>query len=145
MDATATPQPSRQRPCPLCGEMIGQQDKQCSYCGEDVKRPPKAGSPSAGDSTGGLIPYKNPPALIAYYCGIFSLIACIPFLFPLPIAAFVLGLKGLKNAKAEPAVKGQVHAWIGIVCGIVFGLIGIATTVIAIIGIVASMSQPGMH
>jgi hypothetical protein len=26
-----------------------------------------------GDATGGIIPYKNPSALIAYYCGLFSL------------------------------------------------------------------------
>jgi hypothetical protein len=54
----------------------------------------------------------------------------------------VLGIKGLRKAKAEPHVKGQVHAWIGIVCGSIFGLIGIVSTVGLIIGIIASMNQP---
>ena len=27
-----------------------------------------------GDATGGVIPYKNVPALVAYYLGVFSLI-----------------------------------------------------------------------
>ena len=36
------------------------------------------------DSTGGVIPYKNPPALIAYYLGIFSLLPCIGILLAIP-------------------------------------------------------------
>jgi hypothetical protein len=126
------------RPCPVCGEQILATAKVCRYCGEKFARAPSA---TEGDSTGGVIPYKNPPALIAYYCGIFSLIACIPFLFPLPIVALVLGIKGLRKAKAEPHVKGTVHAWIGIVCGAIFGLIGIVSTVGAIAAIIAAMTQ----
>jgi hypothetical protein len=110
----------------------------CRFCGEKFR---SAAPDQEGDSTGGVIPYKNPPALIAYYCGIFSMLACIPFFFPLPIVAFVLGIKGLKKSKAEPHVKGQVHAWIGIVCGAIFGLIGIGTTILGIIGIIGAMSQ----
>ncbi len=40
-----------------------------------------------GDATGGLIPYKNPPALIGYYFGIFSLI---------PGLGLVLGAIGVR-------------------------------------------------
>jgi hypothetical protein len=105
--------------------------KVCRFCGENFSRP----KDQEGDATGGVIPYKNPPALISYYCGIFSLLACIPFFVPLPIVAFVLGLKGLKKARAEPHVKGQVHAWIGVICGAIFSLIGIASTVLCIIAI----------
>ena len=48
---------------------------------------------TGGDSTGGLIPYKNPKALIAYYLGIVS---GLPFIgFPFAIAAVILGIKGL--------------------------------------------------
>jgi hypothetical protein len=68
-----------------------------------------------GDATGGMIPYKNMPALIAYYLGIASLIPCIGIGFAIP--AFVLGIVGLMKRKANPAVKGSVHAWIGIVLG----------------------------
>lgn len=86
-----------------------------------------------GDSTGGLIPYKNPNALIAYYCGLFSL---FPFLgFFLGMAGLILGIKGLKYRTAHPEVKGSVHAWIGVIMGggmmVIWGLL--------IIGLVIGM------
>ncbi len=129
---------AERRPCPVCGEQILATAKVCRFCGEKFAPPPAA---TEGDATGGLIPYKNAPALIAYYCGIFSLIACIPFFFPLPLVALVLGIKGLRKAKAEPHVKGQVHAWIGIVCGAIFSIIGIAMTVVVVIAMIAGMKQ----
>jgi len=70
---------------------------------------------ATADATGGIIPYKNPPALIAYYCGVFSI---IPFLgFFIGIAALCLGIAGLKKRKQTPIIRGSVHAWIGIICG----------------------------
>ena len=134
----------KRQPCPVCGEMILAQAKVCRYCGEKFATP--AADDQQSDSTGGVIPYKNPPALIAYYCGVFSIAACIPvpFLFlPLPIAALWLGIKGLKKAKAEPHARGKVHAWIGIIGGTIFGLLGIGMTIMGIIGIVAYMNQAG--
>lgn len=74
-----------------------------------------------GDATGGLIPYKNGPALLAYYLGLFSLIPGLGS--PLGIAAFILGLKGLAKRKREPHVRGTVHAWVGIIMGGIFGLL----------------------
>jgi hypothetical protein len=72
-------------------------------------------SEATADATGGIIPYKNPPALIAYYCGVFSI---IPFLgFFIGIAALCLGIAGLKKRKQTPIIRGSVHAWIGIICG----------------------------
>ena len=68
-----------------------------------------------GDSTGGLIPYKNPSALIAYYCGLFSLFPVLGLF--LGIAGFVLGIKGLRYRNHHPEVRGSVHAWIGIIMG----------------------------
>jgi len=68
-----------------------------------------------GDATGGIIPYKNPKALIAYYLGILSGLPIIGL--PIGVAAFVLGIKGLKDRKQNPAIKGSAHAWIGIGCG----------------------------
>ena len=83
---------------------------------EDGDRPRRRRSREPqGDSTGGLIPYKNPQALIAYYCGVFSLLPVLGLF--LGIAAFILGLKGLKFAKEHPETKGTVHAWIGIIMG----------------------------
>jgi hypothetical protein len=70
-----------------------------------------------GDATGGLIPYKNVPALTAYYLGILSLVCCF-FGLPLGIVPVVLGVLGLQKRARQPEVKGSVHAWIGIVCGI---------------------------
>jgi hypothetical protein len=80
-------------------------------------RPPMLPAPSTepGDATGGLIPYKNPKALIAYYLGIFSLIPCVGFF--LAIAAVILGVLGLKARKVHPQVHGVAHAWIGIIVG----------------------------
>ena len=77
--------------------------------------------PQEGDGTGGIIPYKNPKALIAYYLGIFS---GLPFIgLPLGIAAFVLGIKGLKDRQKNPAIKGSIHAGIGIGCGGFFAIL----------------------
>ncbi|HTD66082.1 MAG TPA: GYF domain-containing protein [Candidatus Limnocylindria bacterium] len=72
-------------------------------------------APAADSPVSVVIPYKNPKALIGYYFGIFSLIPCIGL--PLGIAAFVLGILGLKAAKAHPNARGKVHAWVGIILG----------------------------
>ncbi|HEV8058806.1 MAG TPA: hypothetical protein VGP68_02980 [Gemmataceae bacterium] len=82
----------------------------------------KDGDPSEGD--GGistLIPYRNPKALAAYYLGFFSLI-CVVGVAPAPFA-IVLGIMGVLTARANPEAKGTVHAWIGIVFG-VLSLVG---------------------
>jgi len=68
-----------------------------------------------GDATGGIIPYKNPPALIAYYLGLFSIIPCFGVLLGIP--AVILGIIGLVQRRKNPVIKGSVHAWIGIVVG----------------------------
>lgn len=81
-----------------------------------------------GDATGGIIPYKNVPALMAYYCGVFSVIPC----FVIGLVGVILGVKGLRKAKENPAVRGQVHAWIGIIAGGLFGLLWLALTVLAV-------------
>ncbi len=83
-----------------------------------VGEPPVYVAQSMGDS--GMIPYKNPKALIAYYLGILSGFPLIGL--PLGIAAFVLGIQGLQNRKKDPKIKGSIHAWIGIGCGGFFAL-----------------------
>jgi hypothetical protein len=75
------------------------------------------GPPGQGDVTGGIIPYKNGPALAGYYVGIVSLLCCFAGL-PLGIVAVVLGVMGLQKRARQPEVKGSVHAWIGIICGV---------------------------
>jgi len=71
--------------------------------------------PNQGDATGGVIPYKNPCALIAYYLGIFGLIPFIGLFLAIP--AFILGILGIRNRKRNPAIRGSLHAWIGIILG----------------------------
>lgn len=65
----------------------------------------------------GLIPYKNPPALIGYYLGIFS---CFPILgLLLGPAAIVLGIIGIRRRSADPKRRGLAHAWIAISFGVI--------------------------
>ncbi len=87
-----------------------------------------------GDATGGLIPYKNPKALIAYYLGIFSMLPLLGL--PLGIAALVLGFLGIRDYKRSPIIKGVVHAWIGIGCslfGMLFHFLILAGIVVALV------------
>jgi hypothetical protein len=64
---------------------------------------------------GSLIPYRNPNALAAYYLGFFSLIPVAGLVTtPFAVAA---GIMALRAVAADPAVKGTVHAWIGIIFG----------------------------
>jgi hypothetical protein len=72
-------------------------------------------SANAGDATGGVIPYKNAPALLAYYLAVFSLIPILGLVLGAP--AVVLGILGLKKRRQQPAVRGAAHAWIGIILG----------------------------
>jgi hypothetical protein len=100
--------------------------------------PPHGYSPNAqqqGDATGGVIPYKNPKALIAYYLGILSGLPLIGL--PIGIAAFILGILGLKDRAKNPAIKGSIHAGIGIGCGGFFAVIW----AIAIIGIIVAVAS----
>ncbi|MEO8496449.1 MAG: DUF4190 domain-containing protein [Planctomycetota bacterium] len=97
---------------------------------------PPHSAPSEGDATGGVIPYKNMPALLAYYLGLFSLFPCLGFFLAVP--AFILGIMGLRKRKQNPAVKGAIHAWIGIVMGGIFTLVWGATI---IMGIIVAISE----
>src|ERR1700691_993745 len=51
--------------------------------------PQPASTPPPDNTIATIIPYRNAPALIAYYLGIFSLIPCVGFV--LGIAALILG------------------------------------------------------
>lgn len=68
-----------------------------------------------GDVTGGVIPYKNKHALLAYYFGIFGLVPILGILLAIP--AVILGISGLKKKKKDPIIKGSAHAWAGIILG----------------------------
>ncbi|MGO9275047.1 MAG: zinc ribbon domain-containing protein [Terriglobia bacterium] len=118
--------------CPKCGDPNDDNNYRCPRCGTHLHAAPDAPAPItvADDAAtlGGLIPYKNPSALIAYYLGVFSL---IPFLgIPLGIAALIYGLKGLKYAREHPESKGKIHAWIGVGVG---GFFGFAYLIVALL------------
>jgi hypothetical protein len=85
-----------------------------------------------GDATGGVIPYKNPAALTAYYLGLFSLLPCLGILLAIP--ALILGIIGLRKRSQNPAIKGAVHAWIGVIMGGLFTLIWGAVIILMIVG-----------
>lgn len=103
---------------------------------EVVGRQPMMPPTNEGDATGGVIPYKNPHALIAYYLGIVSLLPMIGV--PFGVAAVILGFMGLSRRKQNPVIKGSVHAWIGIVFGMLSILCGSGLVATMIIGAMSS-------
>lgn len=111
--------------CPKCGSENKDDAIKCVKCAELLRQV------KPDDALGGLIPYKNVPALVSYYLGVFSIIPCIGLF--LGIAAFILGIKGLQIHKAHPESKGKAHALIGIIVGGFFGLLYLALTVIFIV------------
>ncbi len=93
------------------------------YIAPSAYASPSPASPFAaeGDATGGLIPYKNSQALIAYYLGLFSLFPILGFFLAVP--AVILGIRGLAARRRNPVIKGSVHAWIGIIMGGMFAFL----------------------
>ena len=82
-----------------------------------------------------LIPTKNPPALIGYYLGCFSVIPCLmPFLGP---AAIVCGIKGLKTSKDHPGLPGTGQA----VTAIVLGVLTTLTFVVALVFVLINVKR----
>lgn len=118
--------------CPYCSVPNLDDAVACTSCAKGL--PTSSSRPDGqpqeeGDATGGLIPYKNPKALIAYYLGIFSV---FPFV---GIAAFVLGIMGIRDCRRNPAIRGGVHAGIGIGCGLIFTILWAALAASIIVGI----------
>jgi hypothetical protein len=82
-----------------------------------------------------VIPYKNPAALAAYYLGIFSFLPLIGLFLALP--AFVFGVMGLRARNRNPAIKGSVHAWLGILLGGLFSLVWGLAALSIVVGILS--------
>ncbi|HRA88980.1 MAG TPA: hypothetical protein PK992_12940 [Planctomycetaceae bacterium] len=116
--------------CGKCGAELGSNPYQ-----SPTARPARPVSdPNEGDATGGIIPYKNPKALIAYYLGIFSGFPIVGFFLAVP--ALVLGIMGLRDRNRNPAIKGSIHAGIGIGCDALFTLLWGGVIIALIIGAV---------
>jgi hypothetical protein len=91
-----------------------------------VAAPPQfATPPSANSGINKVIPYRNVPALVGYYCAVFALIPIVGAV--LGLIAVVLGIVGLRGAARNPAVGGKVHSWIAIILG---GLCGFGYSVV---------------
>jgi len=72
---------------------------------------------AAGDGFATVVPYRNGPALAAYYLGVFGLIPILGFVLgPL---AFILGIVGLVKVRHNPKAHGTGHAIAGIVLGLI--------------------------
>lgn len=103
------------RSCPRCGQPIALAARKCRHCkawiGEEDDEPLRR----PDDSVATIIPFRNPKALIAYYCGVFALIPCLGAILG-PIA-LVLGILGLRYVGQHPTAKGTGHSIAGIVLG----------------------------
>ena len=87
-----------------------------------------------------IIPAKNPPALIAYYLGVFSI---IPFAGLLMGAGGIwLGVKGIQGIKANPGLPGKTHASVGIGCGLIGLLFNIAIVVVMVMAALSVSVRP---
>lgn len=110
--------------CERCGKEQPEGAAFCDACGAPLPTgiPPPPPPPEGGsDAMRTIIPTGNPKALVAYYLGVFSAIPCIGA--PLGLVGLILGILGLKYARANPGAKGKVHAWIGILAGGFFFLL----------------------
>lgn len=99
-------------------------------------------NPEAGDSSSiaeTFIPSKNGPALASYYLGIFSLFPCLGF--PLGVAAVYFGIQGIRRVRKTPEVRGGVHAWVGTICGALFGLFNLLLIALIVIGLIANAAS----
>ena len=129
--------------CPRCNQEIPDGHTVCPSCEAAANPYAATDMPQAtpvyvqseeGDKTGGVIPYKNPKALIAYYLGILGGLPLIGL--PIGVVAFVLGVMGLRDRKQNPVIRGAFHAWVGIGCGgffVVFWCLLIGLVVVAVV------------
>jgi len=121
--------------CYTCGQRNAATSVSCLQCGVELKH--EAPADSIEDTIlSRVIPYKNTQALAAYYCGVFALIPCVGII--LGYVALVLGILGLRYAKAHPEAHGKVHAWIGVILG---GLCGVGYTLLILIPIVMALAN----
>ena len=94
--------------CEKCGTKCEPGAAFCPACGKKLVVAP------VEVSDGGIFFPKNTMAIWSYYLGIASFLFC--FLTGIP--ALISGIVALRRAGANPALKGEFHAWFGIVIGV---------------------------
>ncbi len=108
------------------------------------------GVETADDSTrprilGELIPYRNRPALVGYYLGIFSLLALVPLLgilfLVLALGGIWYGYRGLVAARRDQQVSGEIHAWIGLGTGMLAIFLGLPLQTISVLSTLNLIDQ----
>ena len=82
---------------------------------------------SQSDATGGLIPYKNPYALVGYYLSIFSMIPFVGIF--LGVAGIICGIVGVRRRNRNPMMRGTAHAWFAILFSALVILIQVALAI----------------
>ena len=98
--------------------------------GPILRAPPTVAGPVGGrqappdEALTGLIPYRNPPALVGYYLLVASLIPVLGLVLG-PVAV-MFGVAGLRKRRREPACRGLAHAIVAIVLGSLTGLANLA-------------------
>jgi hypothetical protein len=99
-----------------------------------VRRPRRrVATDDSDDPLATIVPYKNAKALLAYYCGVFSLVPVLGLILgPL---ALILGILGLRYAGRNPRAKGVAHAIVGIVLGSLTALANWGVAVLILAGI----------
>ena len=94
--------------------MISDSENPYAAAQSDITQRPQIDNQES-DVTGGVIPYKNPHALIGYYIAYAGLLPIVSI--PFAIAAIWLGILGLKKRRAKPAIRGSAHAVFAIIAG----------------------------
>ena len=126
--------------CPRCGSQHEGTLGFCASCGQQFTAVPPAHpipppASNVNDIVATIIPYRNMPALFAYYCGVFALLG-----LPAPVAV-ILGIWGLRKVAENPQAKGKAHAWTGIILGSLFCII---YGIILITAVRLFAEQPGV-
>ena len=103
--------------CRKCGKENPDDGLKCISCGALLR-----GVVTDDSTLGGLIPYKNSSALIAYYLAVFS---------PIPCVGLFLGAAGdIEGAKIYSA-KAKKWCWIAFWLGLVSGIIYVGLQILA--------------
>lgn len=86
-----------------------------------------------GDVVRTFIPYKNPKSLVAYYCGVFSLICGIGLILG-PIA-LIFGILAWRYYNRHPTAGGLGHAITGVILGAITSLGNWGAVIIGVLGL----------